>query len=298
MSNLKRLLQPKSVALFGGVWAENVYIQLRKSSFEGEIWPVHPTKKKLGQHNCFKSLESLPHPPDAAFIGVNRHRTIEIVRELDNMGAGGAVCFASGFSETKIKTDNEDGQELQRKLTNAASTLALLGPNCYGFLNYLDNVTLWPDQHGGLSVKNGVAIIAQSSNIAINLTMQRRSLPIAFILTVGNQAKSGVSDLIQMLLQDERVTAIGLYIEGFDSIQKFEMAASKAEMCKKPLVVLKAGKTAHSVATAFSHTASITGSNTTSSTFLARIGCLEVNSLSNMLETLKFLHFNASPLSK
>ncbi len=291
MHNLKRLLQPKSVALFGGLWAENVYMQLRKSSFNGTIWPVHPKKKKLGQHDCFKDVETLPYPPDAAFIGVNRHKTIEIVRKLDRMGAGGAVCFASGFSETEIRPDNEDGHKLQKKLTDAATKLAILGPNCYGFLNYLDNITLWPDQHGGQSVTNGVAIIAQSSNIAINLTMQKRSLPIAFILTVGNQAKNGISDLIQILLDDNRITAIGLYVEGFDSIQKFETVASKASILKKPIVVLKVGKTAHSVTTAFSHTASITGSNTAISAFLKRLGCIEVSSLSNLLETLKVFHF-------
>ena len=276
MSNLKRLLQPKSVALLGGLWAENVYTQLEKSLFDGEIWPIHPTKKKLGQHKCYENLETLPYPPDATFIGVNRHKTIEIVRKLDSMGAGGAVCFASGFSETKIERDNDEGNELQKELTDAATELALLGPNCYGFLNYLDNVTLWPDQHGGQRVTSGVAIIAQSSNIAINLTMQKRSLPIAFILTVGNQAKSGISDLIQMLLEDDRITAVGLYIEGFDNIQKFETAASRAALLKKPLVVLKVGKTAYSVATAFSHTASIKGSNTADSAFLKRLGCIEV----------------------
>ena len=142
MHNLKRLLQPKSVALFGGLWAKNVYMQLRKSSFNGTIWPVHPKKKKLGQHDCFKDVETLPYPPDAAFIGVNRHKTIEIVRKLDRMGAGGAVCFASGFSETEIRPDNEDGHKLQNKLTDAATKLAILGPNCYGFLNYLDNIRI------------------------------------------------------------------------------------------------------------------------------------------------------------
>ena len=137
MSNLKRLLQPKSVALLGGLWAENVYTQLEKSLFDGEIWPVHPTKKKLGQHKCYENLEALPYPPDATFIGVNRHKTIEIVRKLDSMGAGGAVCFASGFSETKIERDNNGGNELQEELIAAATELALLGPNCYGSLNYL-----------------------------------------------------------------------------------------------------------------------------------------------------------------
>ena len=291
MSNLKRLLQPKSVALLGGLWAENVYTQLEKSLFDGEIWPVHPTKKKLGRHKCYQNLETLPYPPDATFIGVNRHKTIEIVRKLDSMGAGGAVCFASGFSETKIERDNDEGNELQKELTDAATELALLGPNCYGFLNYLDNVTLWPDQHGGQRVTSGVAIIAQSSNIAINLTMQKRSLPIAFILTVGNQAKSGISDLIQMLLDDDRITAVGLYIEGFDNIQKFETAASRAALLKKPLVVLKVGKTTYSAASALSHTASITGSNTAVSSFFKRLGCIEVSSLSHLLETLKLFHF-------
>ena len=291
MSNIKRLLQPKSIALLGGVWAENVYTQLKKSYFDGEIWPVHPRKEKLGEHICFKNLESLPSPPDATFVGVNRFKTIELVQELDKMGAGGAVCFASGFSETDPKTDTANGRMLQEKLVSATPNLAILGPNCYGFLNYLDNITVWPDQHGGQKVNEGVALIAQSSNIAINLTMQKRSLPIAYVITVGNQAKSGISDLIEMLLEDTRVTAIGLYLEGFDSIQNFEKATTKAAFLKKPIVVLKAGKTTYSQATTLSHTASITGSNTATSTFLKRLGCVEVSSLSHLLETLKIFHF-------
>ena len=92
MNNLKRLLQPKSIALLGGIWAKNVYSQLRKSGFKGDIWPIHPTKKILGEHKCYKSLASLPHPPDATFIGVNRYKTIALIRELDQIGGGGAVC--------------------------------------------------------------------------------------------------------------------------------------------------------------------------------------------------------------
>ncbi|MDG2475149.1 MAG: acetate--CoA ligase family protein [Paracoccaceae bacterium] len=291
MSNLKRLLQPKSIALLGGIWAENVYNQLKKSQFDGKIWPVHPTKEKLGEHDCYKNLDSLPSPPDATFVGVNRFKTIELVQQLDKMGAGGAVCFASGFSEIGSKNNAQNGHKLQKELISVAANLAILGPNCYGFLNYLDNITLWPDQHGGHRVKEGVAIIAQSSNIAINLTMQKRSLPIAYVLTVGNQAKSGISDLIDVLLEDTRVTAIGFYIEGFDNVQNFETAATKAAFFKKPLVVLKAGKTDHSMATTLSHTASIAGSNTVGSAFLKRLGCIEVSSLSNLLETLKVFHF-------
>ena len=98
-------------------------------------------------------------------------------------------------------------------------------------------------------------------------------------------------DLIEMLLDDVRVTAIGLYIEGFDSVQSFEAAAKRATMLRKPLVVLKAGKTAQSMATTLSHTASITGDNIAGTTFINRLGCIEVASLSNLLETLKLFHF-------
>jgi acyl-CoA synthetase (NDP forming) len=106
--------------------------------------------------------------------------------------------------------------------------MPILGPNCYGLINYLDNVTLWPDQHGGLPVDSGVAIVAQSSNIAINMTMQARGLPIAYVVAAGNQAQIGASDIAAALLDDDRVSAIGLYLEGFGDIRALEAFAAKA----------------------------------------------------------------------
>ena len=263
MSNLSRLLKPKSIALIGGIWAKNVYRQLKRSDFGGEIWPIHPTLTNLGTHKCFQDISSLPKAPDATFIGVNKFETIKILRTLNEIGAGGAICFASGFLETTDFVNDSVGQHLQNQLVNESGNLAVLGPNCYGFINYLDNIIMWPDQHGGTLVPSGVAIIAQSSNIAINLTMQQRSLPIAYVLTVGNQAKIGMSELIEVLLEDDRVTAIGLYIEGFDNVKSFEAAARKALKHKKPIAVLKAGKSNESIKSAISHTASITGSSET-----------------------------------
>jgi acyl-CoA synthetase (NDP forming) len=88
------------------------------------------------------------------------------------MGAGGAVCFASGFREAVSETG--DGPALEAALVEAAGPMRILGPNCYGFLNFLDGAALWPDQHGALRVDSGVAIVTQSSNLALNLTMQAR----------------------------------------------------------------------------------------------------------------------------
>lgn len=97
--------------------------------------------------------------------------------------------------------------------------MPVLGPNCYGYINYTNGALLWPDQHGGKRVDSGVAVIAQSSNIAINISMQSRGLPLAYVLTVGNQAQTGLPEMIHAMLDDPTVTAIGLYIEASRTFQ-------------------------------------------------------------------------------
>jgi len=164
----------------------------------------------------FNSLADLPGAPDAAFVGVNRNMTIAVVRELSAMGAGGAICFASGFLEA-LKED-ANGAGLQDELLAGAGDMKIIGPNCYGFVNYLDGAALWPDQHGGERVSRGVALVTQSSNIAINLTMQRRGLPLAYVVTAGNQAQTDLSEIGIALLEDPRVSALGLHIEGIGNI--------------------------------------------------------------------------------
>ncbi len=285
MRDLSRLLRPKSVAVFGGTWAANVVAQLQKSGYAGKIWPVHPHRTDLLGIPCFASIDELPAAPDASFVGVNREATIDIVGRLSRMGAGGATCFASGFSES----ENTGGAELQARLVAAAGDMPMLGPNCYGLINYLDNVALWPDQHGGRKVARGVAIVAQSSNIAINMTMQARALPIAYMIAAGNQAQTGVAQLATALLEDNRVTAIGLYLEGFGDIRALEAFAERAHATKRPVVALKIGRTAKAQAATITHTASLAGSAAASSALLKRLGFVETRSIGAFLETLKLM---------
>lgn len=288
MSNLARLLNPKSIALFGGAWAENVIVQLQKSGYEGEIWPVHPKRKKICGIPCFCDISELPSAPDASFVGVNRELSIQIISQLSKMGAGGATCFASGFLESE--TEGTGGADLQNKLIEAAGDMPILGPNCYGLLNYLDNITLWPDQHGGRPCEKGVAIIGQSSNVLINMTMQKRGLPIAYTIAAGNQAQTQLSDIASYLLDDDRVTTIGLYIEGFGDIKKLEAMAAKAKELNKPIIAIKTGKSEKSKLATLTHTASLAGGAAASSALMERLGIIEVDSIAVFLEALKLLH--------
>lgn len=285
MSDLERLLRPRSIAVIGGgAWCDSVIEQNQKIGFKGHIWPVHPTKDIVGGLPAFKTLADLPEAPDATFIGVNRTATIGLVGELHQMGAGGAVCFASGFKETA------DGAVLNDQLLAAAGDMPILGPNCYGVLNAVDQVALWPDQHGLVPVETGVAILTQSSNIAINLTMQQRGLPIAYTITAGNQAQQGLASIAQTVIRDDRVTALGVYIESFGDIAAFEELARLSRELGKPIVALKVGRSQESQLATISHTASLAGSSAGSDAVLARLGIARVGSPAALLETLKVFH--------
>jgi acetate---CoA ligase (ADP-forming) len=97
--NLSRLLSPRSIAVLGGGWALNVIEQCRRMGFEGPVWPVHPHRAEVGGLRAFPSVAALPAAPDAAFVGVNRQATLDVVRALRDRGAGGAIAFAAGWAE-------------------------------------------------------------------------------------------------------------------------------------------------------------------------------------------------------
>lgn len=283
--DLARLLRPATIATIGGREAAAAVRACRRMGFGGEIWPVHPTADEVEGLFCYRSIDDLPAVPDASFIGVNRERTIDIVKQLAAKRAGGAVAYASGFKES-----DETGKQLQTTLVEAAGATPVLGPNCYGFINYLDGALLWPDQHGGKRVERGVALIMQSSNIAINLTMNRRALPIAYVICLGNQAVVGIADVLRAVADDARVSAIGLYMEGLGDPAAFASAALDLHQRDMPIVAIRGGRSASGAEQTVSHTASIAGGGAAVSVFLRRVGISEVTSLGALLESLKLLH--------
>ena len=291
--SLKRLLNPKHIAVFGGSAAEKVIQQNIKMGYCGEIWPINPHRSEFFGIPCYSNIDQLPSAPDASFIGVPAQPTIEIIGKLQSIGSGGAICYASGFAEL-----NQAGSLLQQQLLNTAEDIAIVGPNCHGLLNYLDRVALWPDEFGNAEypMDKGVAIILQSGNIGINISMQDRSLPIATIITVGNKADLGIHDYIDCLLEDPRINAIGLYLENLTDISAFAESANLALQKKVPIVVLKSGKSKKGSQLTLSHTSSLAGEDSLYNALFDSLGIARVEHLSAFLETLKFVSI-AVPLS-
>jgi acyl-CoA synthetase (NDP forming) len=283
--SFERLLNPRSIAVFGGAQAQEVIRQSDRMGYKGEIWPVHPKKKEILGRTVFSSVQDLPASPDAAYVGVNRHLTIDIVRDLAARGAGAAVCYATGFSEVGAQ-----GCELEQRLLEASGDMPLVGPNCYGLLNYLNGAMLWPDQQGGRRVDEGVAIITMSSNVGFNLTMQRRGLPVAYMVSLGNKLKFDLHDAIHTFARQDRVTALGLYIETMPDPKAFEAAVNVARELAKPIVAIKTGRSEVAQKMVVSHTASLAGSDDLVSALFERLSVARVDSLEALMEALKVLH--------
>lgn len=283
---LSRLIFPKSIAFIGGNECAIAIRRCREFAFPGKLFAVHPRRDEIEGIRTVKSVAEIEGPIDAAFIAVKREPTIEVVRQLNAKGCGGAVIYASGFAET-------GDHALQDQLLAAADGMPLMGPNCYGFVNGLARAALWPDEHGIKPLERGIAIISQSGNIACNMTFTRRALPLAAVFTIGNQADVDMARMVDFLSADERITAIGLHIEGLPDVAAFAAACEKARSRKKPVVILKTGRSQQGAAVAMSHTSSLAGADNLYDALCKRHGVARVHSITAFVETLKFLHGGA-----
>ncbi len=279
---LIRLLNPRSIAVVGGREAEQVLIQCQKLGFQGKIWAVNPNRDSMAGIACLAGCHLLPEPPDAVFIGVPAEPTIRTVDQLNRLGAGGAVCLASGFSEV-----GDEGGTRQRRLRQAAGDMPVLGPNCYGYINALLGAAMFPDQHGLCPVDQGVAIISSSGNVGINFTLQQRGLSIAWLATVGNQAVIGIEEVMAAALENEKIKAIGLHIEGLKDLPLFVELAARARDRGVPVIVLKAGKSDLGARIAFSHTAVLAGEHGLYTALFNRLGIGMASNIEVFLESLK-----------
>ena len=282
--HLERLLKPRHVAVVGGREAEVVAGECARIGYPGPVWPVNPRRETIGGHRCFARVEDLPCPPDAAFVAVPREAAIDTVARLARMGAGGVVCHTAGFAET-----GAEGARLEAALVDAAGDLALIGPNCYGIVNYLDRVALWPFAHGGGCPGYGAAIVTQSGMLSSDLTMSQRSVPFAFMVSIGNQSVVTLADCVEVLSGFREVRAIGLHIEDIPEVPRFGAAVRKAMDAEVPVVALKTGVSETGARLTASHTGALSGADDLYQALFDRLGVIRVATPAELLETLKLL---------
>ena len=212
--------------------------------------------------------------------------TVNIIKDFKSIGTGGAVCLASRFSETNSK----EGTIKTNELIKNSANMPFLGPNCYGFINYLDKVSVWSDQIAGNSSKTGIALICQSGTIGNTISFNNRSLPIGYIISVGNQTCISIENIIEYLLNDKRVTAIGIYAESFNNIELLFKVLEKTKKKNVPVAIVKVGRSKIASKVIMSHTGSLSGKEDIYDTIFKQLGVARCNTLAELCETLKIFH--------
>ncbi len=286
---LKRMLSPARVAWIGGGGIAPAIEYMQAGGFSGDAVAVNPKRATIAGVPCVASVSELPWVPDVAILVIPKDAVIETVRALSAQGCGGVVCITSGFSESV------NGAARQADLIDAAGDMPVIGPNCPGIANFLDRSAFMMDHFGTHAPGKGVAVISNGGAYLSDLGCADRSQPIAYLIGLGNQAMVTVADMLDVVLDDQRVTAANVYFEGITDVTKLSRAAAKAARKGIPVVAIKGGRSQAGTRAAQSHTASLSGDAAVASALFRRFGWIEVTTPSEAVETVKMLSFAPVP---
>jgi acetate---CoA ligase (ADP-forming) len=255
------LLQPRSVAIVGasdrtGV-GQRVVANLRALDFAGELFLINPNRSVVAGLPAYPSLAELPAVPDLVVAAVNREATVREVAEASRLGCRAAVVLAAGFGEA-----GERGRELDSELRGVASEIALLGPNCLGFVNLIDGVAAYSGPLMEPPEPGTIALVSQSGALACVFTgaAAERGMRFSHVITTGNQVGLGFADYLRYLARQPDVTVIACYVEGFSDGRVLLEAMGEAVEAGKRVIVLKAGRSRAGGAAASTHTGALAGS--------------------------------------
>ena len=286
---LRRLLSPARVAWFGGAGIAPGIAYMRHAGYCGEAIAVNPTRNRIAGLACVRSVATLPWTPDLAVLVIPGHAVIETVRALARIRCGAVICITSGFAESPV------GGDLQASLVAAAGEMPVIGPNCPGIANFLDGCAFMMDHFGTHAPKRGVAVISNGGAYLSDIGCADRSQPVACLIGLGNQSMISVADMLDVVLDDPRITAVNIYFEGLNDVASLSRAAARAARKGIPVVALKGGRTESGTRAARSHTASLASDAAISSALFRRFGWIEVTTPAEAIETVKMLSYTPLP---
>lgn len=286
---LQRLLSPKRVAWVGGGGMAPALGYMGANGYPGEVIAVNPQRAEIDGVPCVASVADLPWTPDVAVLVIPKDAVIGVVRELSAVGCVAAICITSGFKEA------DGGADLQASLIDAAGDMPIVGPNCPGIANFLDGHAFMMDHFGIHAPDRGAAVISNGGAYLSDLGCADRSQPIAYLIGLGNQAMVGIPDMLDLVLDDPRVTAVNLYFEGMGDVAALSECAAKAARKGIPIVAIKGGRSDAGKRATQSHTASMAGDAEIASALFRRFGWIEVSTPAEAIETLKMLSYTPIP---
>lgn len=298
---LARLLAPQSIAIAGAspdarTMGGAVLANCERFGFAGPIHLISPTRDEISGRPCIKSPDELPVGVDAAVLNVPRAAIRQMVEACARRAVGGVIVFASGFAEA-----GEEGrldQEAVAAICREAG-MALLGPNCLGYVNFAGNIALTfePVQPVALGARRSVAVIAQSGATASNIrtAMRGRGIGVSLSVATGNEAVIDGSDLIEFIVAQRAADAIGIYAEQIAKPRRFLEAARKARAAGIPIVMLHPGRSKRGMEAAASHTGAMAGDYAMMKVAVGNEAVIAVDTMDELFDTLAIVHRYPAP---
>src|SRR5882672_7748474 len=294
---IQALLRPRAIALVGvsakGGAGANILRSGQRFGFAVPTWPVNPNATEIDGQRCFKSLAELPGVPDCVIIALPADAVHNVVAQAAALGVRGVYVVSEGFADAA----NELGRERQAKLAALArsANIALAGPNCMGVasLHYRFAVTM--ADIPGAAAAGGVSFVSQSGGLLNSVAelATNRGIGINYLISSGNEAVLEMADYIEFLADDESTRVIACVMEGAKNGRRFRAAVERAAR-KKPLVVLKLGRSAFGQRATLAHTGTLAGRHEACAALFRQNGVALVDSIDALVETAAL--FDLAPM--
>jgi acetyltransferase len=292
-TDLTRLFAPRSVALVGATdhpsnFGGRVFRAMLKFGYAGKVYPVNPRLQEIYGLQCYAGIRELPETPDHVGIIVSTERVFDILADCAARGVPFATVYTAGFAETATA----EGRERQARLIGfaRASGMRIMGPNCNGIINFVDNFAMTSTGAIGRArgAKGNVGVISHSGGlgqITVMWRAQMAGLGVSYEASCGNEADLDTLDFASFMLRSDATDIVLMAIEGFKDGAKLRAVAREALEREKPLVVLKLGRTEAGSRAAASHTGAIAGVDDIYKAVFKQYGLIRVNTCNELYET-------------
>lgn len=297
-SGLKIFFEPKSVAVVGasrtpGKIGNSILRNLLKLGYEGQIFPVNPRAEEIEGLRSYASVAAIPEAVELVVMAIPAHLVLEVMKDCQKKMVKGVVIISSGFSEA-----GKEGMERQRELVRLAAEagIRIVGPNTTGILNPEGRfTTTFVDLKG---VKRGsIGFVAQTGMFAgmmFQWIFSSQHFGLSKVIGLGNKADVADHDALDYLAQDEATRVVIMYLEGVKDGRRF-LASVDRLVQKKPLVVMKGGKTKEGAKAAQSHTGSMAGRDEIFEALFRQAGAIRVNDFEELLDLGKTFAYQPLP---
>ena len=290
---LERIFKAESVAIIGASRDERkrgfqAIKTLLDEKYEGKIYAVNPKGEKVLGLKCYKSILDIEDKLDLALITTPARTIPAVLKDCGKQGVAGAVIIAGGFRE-----QGQKGRKLEQKIVDTAQKykVRIIGPNTSGLINVLQNMNLVGVQN---VPKGDIALLTQSGNIALHLITEaglKSRKGFSYYVGVGNEADIRFHEYLEFFTDDPDTRAILMYVEGMREGRKFLQQAYKTTE-KKPIILLKSGRTETGIKSAGSHTGALAGISEVARTAFDRAGIITIENADELFpvtETLSCL---------